>query len=44
MRNKIRKGNDAILRSMMGVVERHVKQYHVDFYVHMCPCTGMQKT
>ncbi|MBM7715316.1 hypothetical protein JOC94_002303 [Bacillus thermophilus] len=34
MRNKIRKGDDAILQSMMELVERHLKKYHADFYVH----------
>ena len=34
MRNRIRKGSDVILQSMMELVERHVERYHADFYVH----------
>ncbi|KRG16873.1 hypothetical protein ACA29_03070 [Lederbergia galactosidilytica] len=35
MRNSIRKGQDKILQSMSSVVEKHLKKYHADFYVHM---------
>ena len=34
IRNKIRKGSDTILKSMMELVERHVEKYHADFYIH----------
>lgn len=34
IRNRIRKGSDTILKSMMELVERHVERYHADFYIH----------
>ena len=34
MRNRIRKGRDTILQSMMELVEQNVERFHADFYVH----------